>query len=1008
MRFPRKKTFCHNVPLLWATLQSTCLIAFSFFILLGAARGQEAQWDGKLVTGVRVVEESGQPAPEKTPPLPLKSGSPFYFETERESLRILYRTGDYSDIRVEAIAEDGGVRVNFVVRRNYYNNVVRIDGLKEPPNEGAALAALRLNLGEPYFESNVRDGVARLKDLLAGEGSYEAQVDWHTEPHPETRQMDILLSVTPGPRARIGEIQIHNETPYKNADLLKRLKFKPKTDATSARVSRASQGLKKYLVNQGYLGATVEITRGTYDEASNRVGLTLDVTAGPRVRVEVTGAKLKNSQLQKLLPIYAEGAVDEDLLQEGRRNIRDYFQREGYFDVDVKVSSHDDAQIKERVIIYEISRGEKSRLAGVSFSGNKYFETELLKGRLGLQPASFAFNGRFSQQLLRNDTDSIRALYLANGFRDVQVTSNVEDNYQGKKGNLFVSFQIVEGSQTLVQSIHIEGNEALSTERLLTVVGSLKGQPYSEANVASDRNNILAMYFNEGFPSASFQEEVKPGATSQLVDLTFHITEGAQVLVSKVLLTGYQYTRPGLIRRQVQVKPGGPLREGDVLETQRKLYNMGVFSRVQIAPQDPAGTDPDKTVVVDVTEGKRYTIGYGFGFEVQRIGASCPAIPPGQPPPTTTCNPNATVLAASPRGIFEIGRSNMFGRAQTLSFKARVSTLQYRSVLTYTADNFLNNAKLSVQLTGFADKSQDIQTFTSTRYEGAFQVVQAISHGTSILYRYFYRRVEASNLNRTIDPEQIPLLSQPTLVSGFGLTFAVDRRDNPADATRGTFNTIDLSDSVEALGSSADFFRLYFQNSSFHPFGHAFDFARSVRFGFEQPLRNTSSGIPTECTTGTTSTDESIIPLPERFFAGGGQSLRGFGLNQAGPRDPCTGFPIGGLALLIFNQELRFPMKLPFVGDKLGGQILYDMGNVYRDVNHITFAWKPASMTDLSYLSHAVGFGVRYPTPIGPVRVDFAYQLNSPLYQVTNNTTGAVQVFRVPRFQFFFNIGPVF
>lgn len=1007
MRFPQKSTLFSSVPTYRTAFLSVFLGICCVSIFPKAAHGQETEWEGKEVKEVRVVEESGQPVAEKVPLLALKTGDHFEFETERESLRTLYRTGDYADIRTEAFVEDGGVRVDFVVRENFYNNVVRIDGLKEPPSEGAALAAVRLNLGESFRKNDVPEAAARLKDALAAEGLYEAQVNWRTEEYPETRQMDILFAVNPGPRSRVGNIQIDNETPYSEAEVLKRLKLKPKTEATSGRLSRASQSLKKFLVNQGYLGATVGITRGAYDAESNRVPLAVSVTAGPRVRVEVTGAKIKPSQLQKLLPVYAEGAVDEDLLQEGRRNIRDFFQRGGYFDAKVDVTSHDDAQEKERVIVYEVARGEKSRLAGVSISGNRYFSSELLKSRLGLQPASFAFNGRFSQQLVRDDTDSIRALYQANGFQDAKVDSKVESDYGGKKEDLFVSFQIVEGTQTRVGSISIEGNHMIRTESLLAVVGSSKGQPYSEANVASDRNNILAMYYNEGFPEAIFQEESKPGTTPNTVDLTYHIVEGPQVMVSNVLLTGYQFTRPGIIRRQVQIKAEGPLREGDVAETQRGLYNLGVFSRVQIAPQNPAGPDPDKTVVVDVTEAKRYTIGYGFGFEMQRIGASCPSTPAGQTT-ANSCNPNATVLAASPRGIFEIARSNMFGRAQTLSFKIRASTLQYRSALIYSADNFMNNKNLSLQLTGFADKSQDIQTFTSTRYEGAFQLVQNLSHGSSLLYRYFYRRVEASNLNQTIDPEQIPLLSQPTLVSGFGVTYALDRRDNPADATRGMFNTVDLSDAIESLGSSASFFRLYFQNSTYHPFGRAFDFARSVRFGFEEPLGNTSSGIPTECTSGAPATNESIIPLPERFFAGGGTSLRGFGLNQAGPRDPCTGFPIGGLALLILNQELRFPMKLPFVGNKLGGQVLYDLGNVYTDVNHVTWAWKPSSLTDLNYLSQAVGFGVRYPTPIGPVRLDFAYQLNSPLYQVTNNTTGAVQTFRVPRFQFFFNIGPVF
>jgi outer membrane protein insertion porin family len=964
---------------------------------------QQAPLEGQRVAEISVVDGAGKSVPGNLLKLALELGKPFDLGDERASLRKLYLTGNYSDIRVTGQPEADGLRLQFIVTRNYYNNVVRIEGLKEPPTEPAALAALRLSLGEPFRESAVREAVTRLQDALRAEGLYVAKVSWTLEPHEDTRQMDITLHVDPGPRARVGGFAFQNQTPYQESELLKRSRIKAKIEMTAARLTRASQRLKKFLVNQGYLGAGVLITPGSYDAASNLVPLHYEVIAGPRVQIEASGARLSKGKLRKLLPIYAEGAVDEDLLQEGRRNIRDYFQREGYFDVDVQVNSHEDAQKGERVISYEVTRGDRFRLAQIQFDGNKYFRSYLLSGRLQLQPASFASSGRFSQRIVRDDTDSIRSLYISNGFRDVRVTPVVDDNFNGKKGNLQVSFHIVEGSQTRVASLEIDGNHAISSDTLHAVVGSTPGQPYSETDVASDRNNILAMYYNEGFPEAHFQETASPADAPNLMKLTYRITEGERIEVSKVLLTGYQFTRPGIIARQVEIEPGGPLREGEVVDTQRRLYNLGVFNRVTIAPQNPNGTDPQKTMVVDVQEGKRYTIGYGGGFEVQRISATCHSTQ------LNSCDPNATEIAASPRIIFEIARSNMFGRTQTLSLKARASTLQYRAVVSYTANNFLNNKKLSWQMTGFADKSQDINTFTSTRLEGAFQVVEVLSPSSSLAYRYFYRRVEASEIK--VNPNEIPLLSQPTRVSGIGITYGRDRRDYPADPKRGTFNTIDVSNAFRALGSGASFFRGYFQNSSFHTFGRAFVFARSVRFGIEQTWGNTvQPDDPTCLSNGGTGTTPSCItvPLPERFFAGGGTSLRGFGLNQAGPRDPTTGFPVGGLALLAFNQELRFPMRLPLIGNRLGGTVFYDAGNVYTDVNHISFAWKPPGNNNLAYFSHTVGFGVRYPTPVGPVRVDFGYQLNPANYQATIAPSTVPQTFRLPHFQFFFNIGPIF
>jgi outer membrane protein assembly factor BamA len=490
--------------------------------------------------------------------------------------------------------------------------------------------------------------------------------------------------------------------------------------------------------------------------------------------------------------------------------------------------------------------------------------------------------------------------------------------------------------------------------------------------------------------------------------LAYHIEEGPRSMVRRLLTGGYRHTRPGVIHREIQVKPGGPLRQSDVVETQRRLYNLGVFSRVSVAPQNPAGIATDKTVLVLVDEGKRYTLGYGGGFEVQRIASSSDA--------------SGSSVQASPRGIFEVTKNNFTGRADALSFKVRASTLQGRALLSYTASNYFGKPQFSLQATAYADKTRDVNTFTSTRYEGSLQLGHRITPFTSLIYRYSFRKVLVSSISSSLSPEVIPLISQPTLVSGFGLTWFRDHRDNPADAARGRFNNIDISVNSTSIGSSASFARLFFQNSTFHTLARGYTFARSVRLGILQPFQGTVSlSFPPQ--TGTPL--PTVIPLPERFFAGGGTTLRGFALNQAGPRDSKTGFPVGGQALLILNQELRFPLRLPYLGTRLGGAVFYDAGNVYSRVSRISPRWhapkpvfdnaSPAQCVlhctnELNYLSHTVGFGLRYATPIGPVRVDLGYQLNPSTFAVdcSAGPANCKPSGTLPRFQIFFNLGSIF
>ena len=310
------------------------------------------------------------------------------------------------------------------------------------------------------------------------------------------------------------------------------------------------------------------------------------------------------------------------------------------------------------------------------------------------------------------------------------------------------------------------------------------------------------------------------------------------------------------------------------------------------------------------------------------------------------------------------------------------------------APQFKGNDRLNLTVTALYDDSRDIATFNARRQEAAIQLAQRVTKATTIQYRVAYRRVVVSELK--INPALIPLFAQNIQLGSVSTTFIQDRRDDPTDPRRGIYNTLDATYAFNPFGVNTTFTRLLGRNATYHRLTRDLVLARSTSLGAIDRI------------------SDADVPLPERFFAGGATSHRGFNENQAGPRDLLTGFPIGGKALLINNTELRFPL----IGDNIGGVFFHDAGNVYSNFNKISFRVKQRDLEDFDYMVHAVGFGVRYRTPIGPVRLDLAYSINSPRFRGLQgsyedlldpnlpNVTVVQQ--RISQFQFHFSLGQLF
>ena len=964
--------------------------------------------------------------------LPQKVGQPLNRELLRDGVKVLFDTGLFADIQVEAEkTADNQVILSFTTIGNYFVGSVTVDGEPGRPSENQLVSATKLQLGEVYTPEKLERAKKNILQLMSDNGFYRSSVTNDEHPHPATSQMDLAFRLTPGPAASVGEVSVKGNTGYSKGQIEDIARMHTGDRVSADRITNALQRIRKKYLKQNRLLAQVSIAERIYRPETNKLDFTFIIDPGPTVDIAVEGYKIRKSVLRKRVPVYEENALDDDLLNEGRRNLLDYLQTRGYFDAKVGIKKQSEPEKNELRAIYVVDPGLRHKLVKVIIVGNKYFDQQALRSRMQVQPASrLLSSGRFSQALLASDLNGLKDLYRANGFPEIQINSTVQDNYAGAEKRLAITLEIHEGPQTLVGEVQIVGNAKVPTEELLSRIDTAPDQPYSDYRLAGDRDTILNYYFNNGFPNATL--EVSTALLPQKqghIGVTFTVQEGEQFFVDQVLVSGLGHTRPHVVQRKIKVVPGNPLSQEDMLKTQAALYDLGIFSQVDTAVQNPNGDDPSKNVLIDTREAKRYTFNYGVGLEVQT----------GQPSASQTVPQGKT--GVSPRVSLEITRLNFRGVDHTVTFKGHLGRLQQRALISYNAPGWLNNDKLTLLFTGFYDNTLDVTTFTSKRLEGSAQIHQCLGSTdqctsgrppTEAIYSMTYRRVQASNL--VITSNLIPILSQPTRVGIPAVTIIRDRRDNPLESTKGTYNTLDAGVAASFFGSEADFSRILAQNSSYYSFGKnrplekRFVFARSTRIGIQNPFGKTVILEPNE----TPPVDASLIPLPERFLSGGGNSHRGFGLNQAGPRDLKTGFPLGGSALFLNQLELRLPpVDLPFVGNNINFAIFHDMGNVFAkpaDMVDNLFRWRQkdpdlclrqdtSNQCDFNYISHAVGLGVHYKTPIGPIRFDFGYNLNPPAFpsfQATTNSVNGVTTQsqfvpqRASHFNFFFSIGQAF
>ena len=826
------------------------------------------------------------------------SGKPLDPEKVRNDLRQLFATGRYRDIAVYGEPNGAGLTLVFAGIPRYYVGRVAIEGVSQERLASLLEFATKLDPGTPYTEKAIPAAVDGVKQSLAQNGYFAPEVFVNQIKDDNGQQVNIFFHVNTGPKAIVGKVYLDGKDPGittlqfrrgggldcgKIATLLDRV-VRRECDVKITRdtSSNALSGVRTFYQKKDRLEGTASLQNQNYRPVQKQLDYTFGVDQGPIVNVDINGVKVSKSRKKLLIPIYQESAVDNDLLNEGAFNLKDFLQQQGYFDAEDSVKLVGEGTPKVDVV-YTVVPGMKHKVVSLTIKGNKYFDTDTLSAGFRVKKADlFVRSGTYSAQLVKADIANVEAIYRASGFTNVKVTSSVQDVDKGpngrplKESEIKVTYTVDEGTQQTFGTVSLDGVSPGREQAVKRLTSTESGQPFSLTTLSNDRDSILSYYLTNGYDHATVEikqtvEKDNPTKT----DVGLEVSEGAQVTIDHVLLSGVERTRPKIVEAQMAVHAGDPLNQGAILETQRNLYNLALFNEVNAAVQNPTGDALRKNVLVQVTEAKRWDVTYGFGFEAQ---TGTPAVVPGETRGGTAAqNGKAGV---SPRVSLDVSRINFRGTQQSLTLHTTYGLLEQLATLSFNNPNLLGRKNLTATISGGYSNVQNITTFQAQTLQGDFRVSQKVGKADNFIYDFQYRRITVDSSSLEISPNLIPQLSEPVKVGGPGITYFHDTRDpTPLDATRGQYFSLQefVSDSI--FGSDTNFNRLDVSHSSYYTWGtkHKYTFARNLRVGFENVFGNASNGTSqalgiTNCA-GNPGDDKMLratrFQLPERMYAGG-------------------------------------------------------------------------------------------------------------------------------------------
>jgi outer membrane protein insertion porin family len=931
---------------------------------------------GRQVGAVR-LERMGQPVTDSriSALIETRVGQPLSMREVRNTLLHLFNTGLFDDIDVSA---EAGEAITLVYRLTPARTIAKYEFRGE---RGLSDEALRRVLTDRYGArpavGRVQEVPATLEAFYRDAGFINAHVTSEVTPAPAADAATLVVTIASGPRARVGAIDVRGALIESKETFLNRLDLKPgdEFDGTAfpKRVEKAVADMR----NRGFYEATITPLR-VVREDGRLVDLTLDVVAGPRVTLKFEGGGIPAARQEELVPVRREGSIDEDLLEDSKRRIEDYLQRSGHWKGDVSYARQPTPAGLD--LVFTIREGKIFHVADVQISGNESMTRPEI---------DTAFTVHSGDLFVESDVDArtiaLRDRYRRLGYRMVKIDQVLAERSQPPNplppvlkaepgGWVDVRLTIAEGPRTRVGVVSLDGNHALEPAVLSAALTLKPGAPFFEPQISADREAIETQYLNRGFERVQVEEVTTFRADGATADLAYTIREGPQLFIDHIVIVGNHRTDTATIERALTIEKGKPLSLSDLFESQRRLSALGLFRRVRLTDVGEPG-ESRRDVIVQVEEAPTTTLGYGAGLEAGRRIVSSPSDVSGP----------QEKLEFAGRGFLEVSRRNLFGsnrsatvflrgtlrpRDQPNTTNSSFGVNEYR-VLSSLRDPGVLGTTIDGQIAAFAEQALR-SSFNFRRRGIQAQGTKRLPDRWTLSGTYSFSHTEL--FDEQINPSEqldIDRLFPQVRLSIFSTAARRDTRDDALDPTRGTVLGFDGDLAARRVGSEVGFVKGYaeaFWYRQVPPVRHAV-FATGARVGlargFERvATRLNEAGQPVYGPDGQPVLDTvTDLPASERFFAGGDTTVRGFARDTLGdlPTLDSRGFPQGGNALIIFNAELRVPVWHDF-----GSVFFVDAGNIFSRVDEV----------DFTRLRPTAGFGLRYKSPVGPIRVDLGFKLD--------------------------------